>query len=170
MPARAPPRRSAAEAGRSRGRCSTFVLRTGLRTRARPAQKNAPSRSVSRRSCTSGRSARPRPGGRAAPVASGLAFILAFAGGAILTMLADTMMPEAFEYEGKLVGNAFGPPVARRPQRLIRPRKDKSARPKKRGPSSRRAIATTSPPRVSSPSGARSKLTLLFMAKSNESR
>jgi ZIP family zinc transporter len=33
-----------------------------------------------------------------------VAFVLAFAGGAILTMLADTMMPEAFEYEGRLVG------------------------------------------------------------------
>ena len=33
-----------------------------------------------------------------------LAFVLAFAGGAILTMLADTMMPEAFEHGGKLVG------------------------------------------------------------------
>jgi zinc transporter, ZIP family len=33
-----------------------------------------------------------------------IAFILAFAGGAILTMLADTMMPEAFEHGGKLVG------------------------------------------------------------------
>jgi zinc transporter, ZIP family len=33
-----------------------------------------------------------------------VAFILAFAGGAILTMLADTMMPEAYEYGGKLVG------------------------------------------------------------------
>jgi zinc transporter, ZIP family len=33
-----------------------------------------------------------------------IAFVLAFAGGAILTMLADTMMPEAFEYGGKLVG------------------------------------------------------------------
>jgi zinc transporter, ZIP family len=33
-----------------------------------------------------------------------LAFVLAFAAGAILTMLADTMMPEAFEYGGKLVG------------------------------------------------------------------
>jgi ZIP family zinc transporter len=33
-----------------------------------------------------------------------IAFVLAFAGGAILTMLADTMMPEAFEQEGKLVG------------------------------------------------------------------
>ena len=33
-----------------------------------------------------------------------IAFTLAFAGGAILTMLADTMMPEAFEYGGKLVG------------------------------------------------------------------
>ena len=30
--------------------------------------------------------------------------MLAFAGGAILTMLADTMMPEAFEHGGKLVG------------------------------------------------------------------
>jgi len=33
-----------------------------------------------------------------------VAFVLAFAGGAILTMLADTMMPEAFEHEGRLVG------------------------------------------------------------------
>jgi ZIP family zinc transporter len=33
-----------------------------------------------------------------------IAFVLSFAGGAILTMLADTMMPEAFESEGKLVG------------------------------------------------------------------
>ena len=33
-----------------------------------------------------------------------VAFTLAFAGGAILTMLADTMMPEAFQYGGKLVG------------------------------------------------------------------
>jgi zinc transporter, ZIP family len=35
-----------------------------------------------------------------------LAFVLAFAGGAVLTMLADTMMPEAFEHGGKLVGLA----------------------------------------------------------------
>ena len=33
-----------------------------------------------------------------------IAFVLSFAGGAILTMLANTMMPEAFEYGGKLVG------------------------------------------------------------------
>jgi ZIP family zinc transporter len=33
-----------------------------------------------------------------------LAFTLAFAGGALLTMLADTMMPEAFRDSGKLVG------------------------------------------------------------------
>jgi ZIP family zinc transporter len=33
-----------------------------------------------------------------------LAFVLSFAGGAILTMLADTMMPEAFEHGGRLVG------------------------------------------------------------------
>jgi ZIP family zinc transporter len=33
-----------------------------------------------------------------------LGFVLAFAGGAILTMLANTMMPEAFEHGGKLVG------------------------------------------------------------------
>jgi ZIP family zinc transporter len=33
-----------------------------------------------------------------------LAFINAFAAGAILTMLADTMMPEAFQHGGKLVG------------------------------------------------------------------
>jgi zinc transporter, ZIP family len=32
------------------------------------------------------------------------AYVQAFAGGAILTMLADTMMPEAFEHGGKLVG------------------------------------------------------------------
>ena len=35
-----------------------------------------------------------------------IAFVLAFAAGAILTMLADTMMPEAFEHGGKLVGLA----------------------------------------------------------------
>jgi zinc transporter, ZIP family len=35
-----------------------------------------------------------------------LAFVLAFAGGAILTMLADTMMPEAYEHGGALVGLA----------------------------------------------------------------
>jgi ZIP family zinc transporter len=33
-----------------------------------------------------------------------VAFVLAFAAGAILTMLADTMMPEAYEQGGKLVG------------------------------------------------------------------
>jgi zinc transporter, ZIP family len=33
-----------------------------------------------------------------------IAFVLAFAGGAILTMLADTMMPEAFAHGGKLAG------------------------------------------------------------------
>ena len=32
------------------------------------------------------------------------AFVLAFAGGALLTMLADTMMPEAYEHAGPLVG------------------------------------------------------------------
>jgi ZIP family zinc transporter len=43
-----------------------------------------------------------------------IAFINAFAGGAILTMLADTMMPEAFEHGGKLVGvlTTFGFGVA----------------------------------------------------------
>jgi zinc transporter, ZIP family len=35
-----------------------------------------------------------------------VAFVLTFAAGAILTMLADTMMPEAFEHGGKLVGVA----------------------------------------------------------------
>ncbi len=35
-----------------------------------------------------------------------IAFVLAFAAGAILTMLADTMMPEAYEHGGKLVGIA----------------------------------------------------------------
>jgi ZIP family zinc transporter len=33
-----------------------------------------------------------------------VAFVLSFAAGAILTMLADTMMPEAYEEGGKLVG------------------------------------------------------------------
>ena len=33
-----------------------------------------------------------------------VAFVLAFAAGAILTMLANTMMPEAFEHGGKWVG------------------------------------------------------------------
>ena len=33
-----------------------------------------------------------------------VAFVLAFAAGAIITMLAQTMMPEAFEHGGKLVG------------------------------------------------------------------
>jgi len=35
---------------------------------------------------------------------STIAFVQAFAGGALLAMLADTMMPEAFEYGGKEVG------------------------------------------------------------------
>ena len=35
---------------------------------------------------------------------STIAFVLAFAAGAILTMLSQTMMPEAFEHGGKLVG------------------------------------------------------------------
>jgi ZIP family zinc transporter len=35
-----------------------------------------------------------------------VAFVLAFSAGGILTMLADTMMPEAFEHGGKLVGLA----------------------------------------------------------------
>ena len=35
-----------------------------------------------------------------------VAFVLAFAGGAILTMLAETMAPEAYEHGGKLVGVA----------------------------------------------------------------
>jgi zinc transporter, ZIP family len=35
-----------------------------------------------------------------------IAFILAFAAGAILVMLADTMIPEAYEHGGKLVGLA----------------------------------------------------------------
>jgi ZIP family zinc transporter len=43
-----------------------------------------------------------------------VAFVLAFAAGAILTMLADTMMPEAFEHGGKLVGvvTTFGFAIA----------------------------------------------------------
>jgi ZIP family zinc transporter len=36
--------------------------------------------------------------------ATTVAFVLAFAAGAILTMLADTMMPEAYAHGGKLVG------------------------------------------------------------------
>jgi ZIP family zinc transporter len=36
--------------------------------------------------------------------ASAVAFMLAFAAGAILTMLSDTMMPEAYEHGGRLVG------------------------------------------------------------------
>jgi len=45
---------------------------------------------------------------------STLAFVLSFAGGAILTMLADAMMPDAFLYGGKLVGivTTFGFAVA----------------------------------------------------------
>jgi zinc transporter, ZIP family len=35
-----------------------------------------------------------------------IAFVLTFAAGAILTMLANTMMPEAYEHGGKLVGVA----------------------------------------------------------------
>ncbi len=35
-----------------------------------------------------------------------VAFVLAFAAGAILTMLADTMMPQAYEHGGKVVGVA----------------------------------------------------------------
>jgi ZIP family zinc transporter len=42
--------------------------------------------------------------GSASPEA--IAYVLAFAGGAILVMLADTMMPEAFELGGRLVGLA----------------------------------------------------------------
>ncbi len=43
-----------------------------------------------------------------------VAFVLAFAAGAIITMLADTMMPEAYEHGGKLVGvvTTFGFAVA----------------------------------------------------------
>ena len=33
-----------------------------------------------------------------------IAFVQSFAGGAILTMLADTMMPEAYEHGGPVVG------------------------------------------------------------------
>jgi ZIP family zinc transporter len=35
-----------------------------------------------------------------------VAFVLTFAAGAILTMLANTMMPEAFEHGGRWVGIA----------------------------------------------------------------
>jgi zinc transporter, ZIP family len=37
-------------------------------------------------------------------VGAAVAFVLAFAAGAILTMLAQTMMPEAYEHGGKYVG------------------------------------------------------------------
>jgi ZIP family zinc transporter len=42
------------------------------------------------------------------------AFVLAFAAGGVLTMLADTMIPEAYENGGKLVGvvTTFGFAVA----------------------------------------------------------
>ena len=40
----------------------------------------------------------------AAKEANVVAVVLAFAAGAILTMLANTMMPEVFEHGGKLVG------------------------------------------------------------------
>ena len=40
----------------------------------------------------------------AAATPSVFAFVLAFAGGAILAMLSTTMMPEAYEYGGRLVG------------------------------------------------------------------
>lgn len=40
--------------------------------------------------------------GDASPALIG--FIQAFAAGAILTMLADTMMPEAFQHGGNIVG------------------------------------------------------------------
>jgi hypothetical protein len=33
-----------------------------------------------------------------------VAFVLAFAAGAVLTMLADTMMPEAFDHGGRVAG------------------------------------------------------------------
>ena len=36
--------------------------------------------------------------------AATVAFVQSFAGGALLTMLADTMMPEAFKYGGKQAG------------------------------------------------------------------
>ncbi len=46
--------------------------------------------------------------------ASANAFVLAFAAGGVLTMLADTMIPEAYEHAGKLVGvvTTFGFAVA----------------------------------------------------------
>jgi ZIP family zinc transporter len=43
-----------------------------------------------------------------------LAFVQAFAGGAIITMLASTMVPEAYEHGGRVAGpvTAFGFAVA----------------------------------------------------------
>jgi hypothetical protein len=48
-------------------------------------------------------------------------------------------------------------------QRLTRPRSESSARPKKSGPSKRRTIWKTCPTYVSSASGARSRLVVLWM-------
>ena len=58
-----------------------------------------------------------------------VAFVLTFAAGAILTMLADTMMPEAYQHGGKLVGVvttlgfaiAFAHPPARLSPPCVRP-------------------------------------------------
>jgi hypothetical protein len=69
-----------------------------------------------------------------------IAFVLAFAGGAIITMLADTMMPEAYKHGGRLAGVATtlgfaAAPVgrARRPdrprERLVPARRDVRDRP-----------------------------------------
>ena len=43
---------------------------------------------------------------------STIAFVLALAGGAILTMLTGTMIPEAFAEEGKFVGVVTTPGFA----------------------------------------------------------
>ena len=52
-------------------------------------------RGASRRSSATASSTPPR---------DTVAWVLAFAAGAMLTMLADTMMPEAFAYGGKAAG------------------------------------------------------------------
>ena len=80
--------------------------------RRSPRRRGWPERAGPRRILCSGSPSRSSPGlaslagyalfDDASPAT--IAFVLAFAGGAILTMLADTMMPEAFEYGGRLVG------------------------------------------------------------------
>ena len=66
------------------------------------------------RSPPGGRRRRNRPASEADGARSHLAFILAFAGGAILTMLATSVVPEAYEHAGRRAGlaNVLGFAVA----------------------------------------------------------